>query len=152
MMKGMREAIFLSTFIRFACVGVVNTAVGALVMFLLYNFTSAGYWFSSAMNYVVGSILSYILNKYFTFSQKGQSWAEIFRFIAAIAMSYLVAYGFALHIIGWVLADWSEISRGNVSMALGAILYTLLNYFAQKYYVFTGLRRSASDGAAEAGE
>lgn len=51
-------------------VGVVNTIVGTGVMFIAYNIFSASYWFSSALNYIIGSIVSYFLNRYFTFEYK----------------------------------------------------------------------------------
>ena len=56
--------------IKFLMVGVINTLVGTGVMFLLYNVFSASYWVSSATNYIVGSVVSYFLNKYFTFQNK----------------------------------------------------------------------------------
>lgn len=54
------------TTLKFLLVGVVNTIVGTGLMFLLYNVFSVSYWISSAANYIVGSIVSYFLNKYFT--------------------------------------------------------------------------------------
>ena len=55
------------TTIKFILVGIVNTLVGTGVMFLMYNLLHASYWISSASNYIIGSIVSYVLNKYFTF-------------------------------------------------------------------------------------
>ncbi len=55
------------TFWKFVLVGIINTLVGTTVMFVAYNFLHFSYWVSSASNYVVGSIVSYFLNKYFTF-------------------------------------------------------------------------------------
>ena len=57
--------------LRFLLVGVVNTLIGAGLMFLLYNVANCSYWLSSAVNYVVGGIVSFFLNKYFTFENKG---------------------------------------------------------------------------------
>lgn len=62
------------TVLRFLLVGVVNTLVGAGLMFLLYNVANCSYWLSSAANYVVGGIVSFFLNKYFTFENKTWSW------------------------------------------------------------------------------
>lgn len=45
--------------IKFIIVGIVNTAVGWAVMFVLYNAFHAGYWLSSAANYIVGSVCSF---------------------------------------------------------------------------------------------
>ena len=47
--------------IKFLIVGVINTLVGTSVMFLFYNVFHAGYWVASALNYIVGSIVSFFL-------------------------------------------------------------------------------------------
>ena len=49
------------TTVKFVIVGIINTIVGTSVMFLLYNFAGVNYWISSASNYIVGSIVSYVL-------------------------------------------------------------------------------------------
>ena len=56
-----------NTVLKFLLVGVVNTLIGTGTMFLLYNLAHCSYWVSSAANYVVGGIVSFFLNKYFTF-------------------------------------------------------------------------------------
>ena len=58
-----------ATFWKFILVGIANTIVGTAVMFAAYNIFHLNYWISSASNYVIGSILSYFLNKYFTFKK-----------------------------------------------------------------------------------
>ena len=62
----MRKIFDIMT-LKFILVGIVNTLVGTGVMFLLYNVFHTGYWIASASNYIVGSVVSYFLNKYFTF-------------------------------------------------------------------------------------
>ena len=54
--------------ISFGVVGLINTVVGTVVMFSMYNCLGFGYWISTAANYIVGSIWSYLLNKKFTFN------------------------------------------------------------------------------------
>ena len=67
-----------SSFIRFLIVGVINTLVGTAVMFGLYNLAGLhrwgqmGYWLSTIGNYTVGSVVSFFLNKHFTF-RKGDT-------------------------------------------------------------------------------
>ena len=53
------------TFFKFIIVGIINTIAGAGIMFALYNIFHCSYWISSIMNYIVGSIVSFFLNKYF---------------------------------------------------------------------------------------
>ena len=69
MVDKIRKYIDITT-VKFLIVGVINTMVGTGVMFVFYNVFSLSYWISSASNYVVGSIVSYFLNKYFTFQSK----------------------------------------------------------------------------------
>ena len=49
--------------LKFLLVGVVNTLVGTAIMFGLYNLAHASYWVSSAANYILTSILRFIINK-----------------------------------------------------------------------------------------
>lgn len=126
------------TTIKFLVVGVINTLVGTGVMFVLYNFFSVSYWVSSAANYVVGSILSYFLNKYFTFQNKEKSLMQIIRFIINIAACYLLAYGAAKPFVTMVLLRMNEKVQGNVSMLVGMCLFVILNYFGQRWFVFKG--------------
>ena len=81
--------------LKFILVGIVNTLVGTAIMFGLYNLAGCSYWVSSAANYVIGSILSYVLNKKFTFRHRGQIAQSALRFTGNIAVCYLLAYGIA---------------------------------------------------------
>ena len=84
-----------ATFWKFILVGIANTIVGTAVMFAAYNIFHLNYWISSASNYVIGSILSYFLNKYFTFKNQKKSWKQVVVFAANISVCYVMAYGFA---------------------------------------------------------
>ena len=128
--------IFDKTLLKFILVGIVNTIVGAGLMFVLYNVFGVGYWISSAANYVVGSILSFFLNKYWTFNVKKWSLYMIVTFVATIALSYFLAYRIAKTAIYFVLANYSEKIRDNIALIAGMCLYTGLNYIGQRFIVF----------------
>ena len=116
--------------------GVVNTLVGAGIMFALYNIAGCSYWLSSAANYVVGSILSFILNKHFTF-QNGESLRRtIPRFILNVAVCYVVAYGVAKPLVRWLMSGFSLKVQDNAAMLAGMVFYTGLNYFGQRFFAF----------------
>ena len=122
--------------LKFLLVGVFNTIVGAGIMFLLYNLAGCSYWVSSASNYIVGSILSYFLNKYITFKNKENSFRQIIRFVINILVCYGVAYGLAKPLVKVVLSTQSERIRDNVAMLAGMCLFTGLNYFGQRFFAF----------------
>ena len=121
---------------KFLLVGVVNTIIGAGVMFLLYNAAHCSYWFSSAMNYVVGGIVSFFLNKYFTFENKTKSFKQVLYFIITLIICYLIAYVGAKYLIYWIFQNLNDTIKDNIAMIIGMCLYTGINYFVQKLIVF----------------
>lgn len=135
-MKARLRALLEGTALRFLLVGVANTLVGSAVMFGLYNLAHCSYWLSSAANYVVGSVLSYFLNKYFTFRNTERSWAQVGRFVVNILLCYLVAYGLARPAVNALLAGMPETVRDNGAMLAGMVLFTALNYLGQRFFAF----------------
>ena len=138
------KQVFDPTLFRFLLVGVVNTLVGCGVMFGLYNLAGlhawgdAGYWLSSAANYAAGSIVSFFLNKHFTFRSREKGPGVVLRFVLNISLCYLLAYGLARPAVGWVLGEL-ELSgqlRGNLTMLAGSGLFVVLNYFGQRFFAF----------------
>ena len=121
---------------KFLVVGVINTLVGTAIMFGLYNLAHCSYWVSSAANYILTSILSFFLNKYFTFESKGNSAGEVLRFALNIAVCYLLAYGIAKPLCLAALAGASAAVRDNVSMFVGMCLFTGFNYIGQRFFAF----------------
>lgn len=124
------------TALKFLLVGVVNTLVGAGIMFVLYNFAGLSYWFSSAANYVVGGVVSFFLNKYFTFKNKGWSWHQVWRFILNLMICYILAYSIAQPLVGVILSGAGQKLRDNIAMLAGMGLYTVFNYFGQRFFAF----------------
>lgn len=124
------------TTIKFLFVGVINTLVGTSVMFLAYNLLGLGYWISSAANYIIGSIVSYFLNKYFTFENKERSAGQVVKFVVNISCCYLVAYGVAKPFVHMLLDGFSVTIRDNGAMLVGMCLFVGLNYLGQRFFVF----------------
>lgn len=125
-----------STFRRFILVGIINTLFGNTVMFVFYNIFNLSYWLSSASNYVFGSILSYFLNKYYTFGFTERSIKVVARFALNIVVCYLVAYGAAKPLASALLSSASLPVRENVSMLAGMCLFIVLNYLGQRFFAF----------------
>ena len=120
--------------LRFVIVGCLNTAIGTTVMFVAY-YLGLGYWISTALNYVVGSIFSYFANKYFTFHSKSKDKKELLRFVVNIVVCYFIAYGVAKPIIIRILGSGNGFID-YVSMVLGMLIFIVINYLGQKFYVF----------------
>jgi putative flippase GtrA len=126
------------TFWKFILVGIANTLFGTAVMFLCYNLLGMGYWVSSAANYVFGSILSYFLNKHFTFRNKEKGFRVVARFVVNITVCYLIAYGLAKPLAAWALSGMSQTIQENGAMLVGMCFFVGLNYLGQRFFAFRG--------------
>lgn len=60
------------------------------------------------------------------------------KFTINIIACYLVAYGLAKPLIGALLDSYSTTLKDNIAMAVGAVLFVILNYFGQKLWAFKG--------------
>ena len=123
---------------RFIVVGIMNTLIGMAAMFVAYNVFHLGYWLSSAMDYLIGSIFSYFANKYFTFRSEKKSGREVVRFVVNIIVCYFLAYSIAQPAMGILLGNLnlSVAIFEQISMLFGMCIFVVLNYFGQKFFVF----------------
>lgn len=121
---------------KFLLVGVINTLVGSAIMFGLYNLAGVPYWPSSATNYILTSILSYFLNKYYTFKNTETGWRPVVRFAVNIAVCYGLSYGIAEPLMRWALSSATETVRENLAMLVGMCLFTGFNYLGQRLFAF----------------
>ncbi|MCR4918957.1 MAG: GtrA family protein [Prevotella sp.] len=130
--------MFDRSFIVFLLVGVANTLFGTAIMLVLYNVFGCSYWLSSFCDYFFASILSYYLNKRFTFHYPRTDLRSVVRFALNIVVCYLLAYGAALPLTRAALAqlDLSRKVVENVAMLVGTVLFMLINYAGQKFFAF----------------
>ena len=144
-MKEFLKKFFDRTFWRFLLVGAANTLFGSAVMFLCYNLFHLSYWVSSAANYVFGSILSYFLNKYYTFRKKERSLGMVVRFVLNISLCYLIAYGAAKPLMARLLSGFGVSVQENGAMLVGMGLFVILNYCGQRFFAFRDRKGQAGE-------
>ena len=128
--------LFDKTFLKFIAVGILNTLFGTAIMFIAYNALNLNYWVSSALNYILGSILSYFLNKNFTFQSDSKDLKTVLKFIVNITVCYLLAYGAAKPLVAFILRGAGKKMRENLAMLAGMGIFVILNYIGQRFGVF----------------
>ncbi|MBM7585509.1 putative flippase GtrA [Bacillus pakistanensis] len=128
-----------NSFTRFLMVGVVNTLTGLSIMLLLLNVIGLSYWFSTFLGNGSGAVVSYFLNRSFTFQSKVQLKSSAFRFLTVILVCYLLSYSLSRAVADF-LVDFQYIRHtlpeDNLAILIGTGFYTLTNYLAQKHFVF----------------
>lgn len=130
---------FNNTFIRFLLVGFINTFVGLTVIYLLLNVFDLSYWISTFIGNSIGAIVSYLLNKSFTFNSNAGHLHSVVKFILVIVACYFISYWSSLFFTTIALSNvgYNHASlEHNIAILVGTGLYTFLNYLGQKYIVF----------------
>lgn len=119
---------------RFGLAGIANTLVGYGVI-LAGLFAGLGDYMANALGYAVGLLVSFTLNRRYTFEVRGSvERAEIMRFFVAVGLAYAGSLA--------VLAAAREVLGPDNAIAhLPAIAtYTVLFYLLSARFVFTGRR------------
>lgn len=134
----MKQEMIDAKLVKFIIVGVCNTAVSAAIMFGLYNLLHLGYWGASAVSYLLASVMSFFLNKNFTFRNKDSVWKTALRFSVNVAVCYAVSYSIAKPLVIWALSRFQLSSSlvDQVAMLFGMCMFTALNYVGQRFFAF----------------
>ena len=120
---------------KFLLVGVGNTLLSMVLMFALEGL---GYWPSTAIAYVAGAVLSFFLNRHFTFRSEETMGRSAVKFALNVAVCYLLAYGIAQPVMELIPQPVFVPSLwwGRLTKLVGMGLYTVLNYFGQRFFAF----------------
>jgi putative flippase GtrA len=118
------------TMIRYGMVGLVNTGVTALVIFLL-KLTGIHYALYTLAGYAVGITVSFFLNRNFTFKKgSGNAGRQAVKFIAVtlslLALTQLIQY-LLIDIAGW---------NETLGVIIGMVFYTGTGYILNRLFVF----------------
>lgn len=149
------KKIFDKSFVMYCIVGVLNFIVCTAIMFLLYNLGICSEDVAPLVNYGLGGIIWYVANLTLVFPGQKQTPGLVLRFILEIAVCYVICYYLLAPPLYQLLAQsaWFQNAisflmhlpadqvEANCTMALGAILYAILNYFGQRFFVFHPFKR-----------
>lgn len=140
----MRAAAGLTLqFARFALVGVFNTVVGLTFIFAAKALLGWGDLAANAAGYAVGLAVSFLLNRNWTFRDRGRVSPALLRFLAAFLLAYLanLATVFALRDLAHV--------DSYLAQAAGVIPYTILFFLASRAFVFLDRRPPAAAASTD---
>ena len=129
------KKLFDVSMLKFLLVGVGNTLLSMVLMFALEGL---GYWPSTAIAYVAGAVMSFFLNRHFTFHSDEVLWKAAVKFAVNVAVCYVVGYGLARLVMG-ALSPFNPLPPiwwERLSKLVGMGFYTVLNYFGQRFFAF----------------
>lgn len=125
-------------FIKFLLVGILNTVVGLSMMLLLNKGLSWPYWHATFTGNTTGALVSYLLNKTFTFKSKVTIQAGVPKFVIVVLATYFISFSLSQRITETMspLITFMRMETDTIAILLGSIIYTITNYMGQKTIVF----------------
>ncbi len=111
---------------KYINVGILNSIVGFLVIITCINFLNIHYQFSYFVGYSVGLIISFVLNKRYTFSNKDKWYNLFLPFIIIFIFSYLIS-----HLILIFFVEKINLNI-NIAILISMTFYTLISYILNK--------------------
>ncbi len=118
------------TGVRFVFVGILNTFVGLSIIYLLKWLWDVSDVLANIGGYAIGFVLSFLLNREWTFRFRGKTVNVYAKFAVIMAIGYFI--NLVCVLIGLRMLNLNS----YVSQALGLFPYSAFTYFALKHYVF----------------
>ncbi len=115
---------------KFIVVGVSNTLIGLMVIYIAkwaFHVSDAP---ANAIGYAVGIVVSFSLHSRWTFAYRGPQRDAFIKFLLVA----LVAYGMNLLVV--MLLIHRAGLNSYLAQAVGIPVYTVVSYVSSKYFVF----------------
>ncbi len=119
----------LGQFLKFAAVGAVATAVQYAVLIALKELAGINPVLGTALGFCVGAVVSYALNRHFTFEHRPAFGAGLAKFFLAVGVGFFLNVG-----IVWVLTQQHVWYLWAAMVATAITLFW--NFFSTRMLVF----------------
>jgi len=120
----------LTASLRYLIVGVFNTIVGLGTIYLCKWAAGIPDVPANAIGYSVGVIVSFSLNRRWTFAHTGPRLTAFLRFVMVLGLAYLANLATVLFCIDQIGIN------SYVAHALGVVPYTVVGFLGSKLYAF----------------
>lgn len=127
---GMQPPPIPGSAVRYALVGLVNTMVGLGVIYFAMYFLEFSDVRANALGYLVGVIVSFLLNRQWTFRDTGPIGPALARFLAVLLVAYCANLGSVL-----ALVELAAVNR-YLAQAAGVLPYVVVGYLGSRYFAF----------------
>ncbi|HEY5139001.1 MAG TPA: GtrA family protein, partial [Methylococcales bacterium] len=122
------------TLIRYLLVGVLNTLVGLGVIYMAMYFLQMDIASSNAFGYTIGIMVSFALNKKWTFDSQDHVVYSFLRYLLVLLVAYVTNLATVL------FANSHFDLNPYLSQALGIIPYTTIGFLGSRYFAFRDRR------------
>lgn len=131
-------------FIRFIIVGIINSLITLITIFLCKGVIGINAWVSNGIGYVAGLINSFIWNREWVFRSKSNAGRQALKF----GVGFVICYGLQLFTtwflttpmrlgeIEWSLPVGISFTGYAVATIFGMCIYTIANFIFNRVVTF----------------
>jgi putative flippase GtrA len=130
----MRERNEWGKVFRFLLVGVCNTLLSAICIVFMMEILKLDYRIANATGYAAGLVLSFILNRLWTFAYPGPWIASLVRWLVVA----LVAFGLNFAVIV-ALHQFAHANKYTAQIG-GVLVYTMCSFLGARFFAFRPLQ------------
>lgn len=137
-MKKLFAFFWDKSLLLFVLIGAGNTIITMVGSQLL--FSSLGYWGSTALMFTLTSVISFILNRKYSFESKAPLLQSAVRFSIIIAGCYLLSFSISSFLVPWFVQNYVQAlakeTVSRIAMIVAQVLFTAMNYLGQRLWAF----------------
>ena len=137
-------------FITYCLVGVVNTLVGMSTAFIALNVFMFNYAISTGLSYITGIIVSFFLNKKYTFKNTDKAGTQFVKFFLTMLPSFVFSYWFGFYLAHFAtkycvsvinfLNNITGIPNSriidNIAVLVSLVTHLIIGFSVNKIFVF----------------
>lgn len=135
---GIVKTADIAQFARYIGVGIFNSIFGFAVIFTLMYLLRLSPELSNLIGYACGIIVSYVLNRTFTFRSTEMRRIELPKFVIVFGLAYGLNF-----VVLWISLQCLHIA-GFVSQIIAGFFYIIASYSLNKIFVFRNKRKPPS--------
>ena len=114
---------------RFLIAGLTAVGTDFITYYIILNFLHRDIDIAKTLSFILGTVVAFVVNKYWTFERHEKSYKQIFQFIILYSTTLFVNV-----MVNRLVLDFKELLFLAFLIATGAS--TILNFAGQKWWVF----------------
>jgi putative flippase GtrA len=129
-------------FLKYAIVGVMNTLLTLVVIFVCKSVFGINAYVSNAIGYLVGVINSFVWNRNWVFKSNGRFSRQAVHFIVGFFICYAIQFAVVWGLNQFTLKDIEvnivvmTLSGYGIATLIGNVCYTLCNFVYNRLVTF----------------
>ncbi len=122
-------------FVRYAVVGIFNTALGYGVILVAFHALGFPYLWANVAGYAFGLVNTFFWQKRWVFESRNQYRKEILPFLTVFAAGFLLNL-----LVVFLLGEKTSLHK-NLCQLMGIAVYTATNFLGNKLWTFSRASR-----------